>query len=235
MRTYFRTISRQRLAGRWSNFELGITAIVTTFGLAVLGLVAFTLAVETRYWLEGSVVQGQLLGTQISPRADQVQLRYTFETSDGRSVVGAGWTPVSRHLAKDPVAVEYARSDPTLNRPYEAGRVTELLIAAGLVPVGLFFLSFSLVPYLAARWRVGVDQRLRDAGLRSAGTITSISPYRTAPGFVVVRYEYVDREGTNRQGEAYDYAGKVRLRPGDRGIVLVDPDRPGRSMWAGNA
>src|SRR2546430_5543564 len=181
MRTYFRTISRQRLAGRWSNFELGITAIVTTFGLAVLGLVAFTLAVETRYWLEGSVVQGQLLGTQISSRADQVQLRYTFETSDGRSVVGAGWTPVSRHLAKDPVAVEYARSDPTLNRPYEAGRVTELLIAAGLVPVGLVFLSLSLVPLVAARLRAGADRRVFQRGPPPGRTVDQNSADRPAP------------------------------------------------------
>jgi hypothetical protein len=237
MRSFFRIISRQRLAGHWTNFEVAVAAIVTAFGVASLGLAAFTLAVEARYRLEGSVVDAHLIATQLSPRADQMQLTYSFETPEGRSLVGAGWTPVSRHLAKDPLAVEFAFSDPTLNRPYYAGRAADLLLpeTAAIVPTGLFFLSISLVPYLAARWRAGVDRRLRETGVRLAGTITAVSPYRTAPSFVVVRYEYVDREGTRRQGEAYDYAAKVRLRPGDRGIVLVDPDRPGRSMWAGIA
>lgn len=237
MRTYLRIMSRQHLAGRWTNLELVVTAIVTAFGVALLGLVAFTLAVEARYRLEGSVVEAHLLATQVSRRADQIELTYAFEAPEGRSLVGSAWTPVSRHLAKDPVAVEFARSDPTLNRPYYVGRAADLLdpAAAAIVPTGLFMLSISLVPYLAARWRERVDRRLREIGVRSAGTISSVSRYRTAPSFVVVKYEYIDREGSRRQGEAYDYAAKVRLRPGDPGTVLFDPDRPERSMWVGNA
>jgi len=60
------------------------TAIVTAFGVALLGLVVFTLAVEGRYWLEGSVVDARLIATQLSPRADQMQLTYLFETPEGR-------------------------------------------------------------------------------------------------------------------------------------------------------
>jgi hypothetical protein len=237
MRTYFRVISRQRLAGAWSGFELAITAIATAFGVALLGVVAFTWAVEARYWIEGSVVDGRLIGTKVSPRADQIQLTYEFNTADGRSLVGAGWTNVSRHLAKPTLPVEFARSDPTLNRPYYASRATDVLFPTtpAVVLTSLFFLSISLIPYLAARWRVGVDRHLRVVGVRSAGTITSVSPYRTAPSFVVVRYEYLDREGAPRQGEAYDYAAKVRLRPKDSGTVLFDPDRPARSMWVDDA
>jgi hypothetical protein len=237
MRTYFRVISRQRLAGRWTNFELAIAAVVSAFGVALIGLVAFTVAVEARYWLEGSVVEAHLLTTQVSPRADQIQLTYAFTTPDGRSLVGAGWTPASRGLAKDLLPVEFARSDPTLNRPSYSGRAAESLLSgsAAILPAGLFLLSISLVPYLAARWRAGVDRRLQEGGVRSGGTITSVSPYRTAPSFVVVRYEYMDPEGVRRQGEAYDYAARVRLRPGDTGPVLVDPDRPSRSMWISDA
>jgi uncharacterized protein DUF3592 len=236
MRTFLRILSRQRLTGRWTNFELAVAAIVSAFGLALIGLVAFTVAVEARYALEGSVVEAHLLTTRVSPRADQIQLTYAFTTPDGRSLVGTGWTPANRGLAKDALPVEFARSDPTLNRPHYDGRAVDLLTeTAAILATGLFLLSISLVPYLAARWRTGVDRRLQEGGVRSGGTITSVSPYRTAPSFVVVRYEYMDPEGVRRQGEAYDYAARVRLRPGDTGPVLVDPDRPSRSMWISDA
>jgi len=236
VRTYFRIISRQRLAGGWSRFEMVITAIVTSFGVALLGVAVFVWAVEARYSLEGSVVEARLLGTQVSPRADQIQLSYMFQTPEGRSLVGAGWTPASRHLAKASLPIEFARSDPTLNRPYYSDRAADLLgPTAGVVPTSLFFLLISLIPYLAARWREGVDRRLRAGGVRSSGTITGVSPYRTVPGFVVVRYEYFDRDGTRRQGEAYDYAARVRLKTGDSGTVLFDRNRPSRAMWIGDA
>lgn len=236
MRTYFRVISRQRLAGRWTNFELAVAAIVSAFGVALLGLLAFTIAVEARYSLEGSVVEAHLLTTQVSRRADQIQLTYAFTTPDGRSLVGTAWTPASRALAKEGLLVEFARSDPTLNRPHYGDRAADLLPEiAAILATGLFFLSISLVPYLAARWRAGVDRHLQETGVRSGGTIISVSPYRTAPSFVVVRYEYMDSDGARRQAEAYDYAARVRLRPGDTGRVLVDPDRPSRSMWVTNA
>jgi len=62
---------------------------------------------------------------------------------------------VSRHLAKDPLLVEFARSDPTLNRPYYTGRAADLLRpeTAAIVRLVCSLLSISLVPYLAARWR----------------------------------------------------------------------------------
>jgi hypothetical protein len=103
--------------------------------------------------------------------------------------------------------------------------------AAFFLFVGLFSFGISTVPFVCDRWRAGVDAQLRRTGVPTDGTVIGIFPSRLARGIAIARYAYQGPDGVPRQAEAYDWADRIDLKEGDKGRVLVDPDRPGRSMW----
>ncbi len=212
-------------------------AILGSFGMTLLGYVAFRTATELRYSMDGSVVLGHLTATRFSGRNEQVtELTYTFEVPDGRTLTGHEVTPTSRHLGKQPIPVEFVRSDPAVHRPYYAGRLLDdLFPMIATLLASLFFLGTSIIPYLGHRWRVALDGRLEREGVTAEAVVTSVSSDALSPNYVIVRYDYSHRNGTKHSGEAYGYRSRVHIGPGDRGVALFDPRRPHWSMWRSDA
>jgi hypothetical protein len=235
MRWYVRSITRQRLAGRWTRFELVVAAIVTCIGLPYLATVLFIVGVDARYLFESEITQATLLNTRVSRGAESIEVRYRFTASDGKVYEGHGTTPASRHLARDPVAIEYARSDPGVNRPsYPERMVDELLPLVTTSLFVAFIFGISLIPWIGAYWRTRLDRRLARIGVRVPALIASITPIRFAGDLDVIHYEYRDSAGVEHRAEAYEESSRIRLRPGDRAAALVDPERPERAMLVGD-
>ncbi len=234
MRTYFRLLTRQRLSGRFTRFEVTLSLLVTAMGLLFVAVAFTKIGLDLVYALDGRAAAARVVSTRFPFRdARRIEVHFRFEAPDGRRLDGTEITLSDRALVKEPLAVEYLPQDPTINRIYDPHRYPAALLSEGLlISMGAALFAISGVPLLCDRWRTSLDTKLRETGVPADGVVIWMAPSLINSGFTVARYEYQDKTGGRHTAEMYDIASKLRhLRVGQRGRVMFDPAHPSLSMW----
>jgi Protein of unknown function (DUF3592) len=198
---------------------------------------------EQRLALEGTTVPGVVLAKRMQGGRDQeprFEIDYRFTPAAGAlteqtaTIDGKTWDAL---VEGEPVAVNYVREAPWLNRI--PGQTAERLIL-GIVFTGLGSLlaaAGGAILWWAAARRKLVHELARE-GMRVDGEVVEVAPANFRINWtpqLTIRYRYRDHAGMVHEGKTPPLASEEaqRSRAGDRGEVRYERDRPQRSVWIG--
>lgn len=164
--------------------------------------------------------------------------------ASGRMAARSLQPPSTPSLRRALSSVRWQRlSRPTAFELGTAGMV--LLLGAGLIGsavlaptvwplafAGLFFLALGALTPAQLLWQRSLRRRLGDHGQRTRGEIQEVGTLW--PPYSFMRFTFQDVGGVTWEAHAWDWSAALeRSRPGDRGEVVYDPQRPGSALWLG--
>ncbi len=222
-----------------NNFWVFFGSIWLLVGLPFVLLAGYFIFQERRLATTGRVVDAIVLTKDTSRSGDSVHrsLRYRFTTADGRTIEGKSevgesiWSSLSE---RGPVRVAYLPNRPSVNRVVGSSQLTMLLIFSFVG--GLLSIAGGTIVTVAVR-KARLRTRLLTTGVRARATVAEVKAMNLRVNGRTqwkLEYEYPDSQGRSYRRSLYLDADEAsRWKPGDRGDVLFDPDRPGQAVWLG--
>ena len=222
---------------------LWIGAIVLLPGL-VFAPLGIALAIQdARFVAGGATAVGIVLSKDLKPATNRAStsysIRYRFTASNDRTYEGSSTIDVhewERLVERGPVTVQYLVSDPSSSRLSNAGN---LVFEAGFILIGLTLILIG--GYLVVRSsRVLIeDRRLLRVGIEALATVAAVEATNLRINRRVqwqISYAYRDESGMDYEGRSWmmPEAAARKFRPGDRGTIRYDPQRPAQSLWIHN-
>ena len=205
--------------------------LACALGLLSCSVAAAVQRPDPRLATEGLVTPGTVTHVDNSiVLAGRKRVSYEFPVSDGRVVVGRGWTrdTLQRPLRTGmTLPIRYVPEEPTVNRvdgEDDPANADYSFVFFGLVVTVLLALWF------VGSWRrLRLERRLLRDGVATQATVTEVREGRASWH---LRYRYEDRFGATHEGQTKirDERG-MSWEVGDTGTILYDPNRPSDSAW----
>ena len=193
---------------------------------------------------DGATAAGIVLSKRMRGGSNQTtfQVEYRFKSADGAvtertaEVDGKTWDSL---VEGEAVEVLYVRGAPGLHRL--PGEYPERLILGLIFSVvgGLFAIAGAIILWRATARRKLVERLLRE-GARAAAEVIEVMPtnfrINQMPQWAI-RYRYRDQFGKTHDGKTPPMPQEeARLwKPGNRGQVGFERNRPQRSIWIGKS
>lgn len=211
-------------------------ALIALIGAPLVWLAATNGHEEYRYRTDAAEAVATAAGKQVlSGRSTSYRIQYRFEAG-GRTFEGRDTTSRSGYertiVDVSRYRVIYVRSDPTLNR-FAGNDGVPLVALLGALAAGTIGLAGSAL--IRAQRALDIARRIAERGQPVSGTVTRVKrqSLRGLGAVRTVEFVYDDPSGRRRRGRSpmlYPSEGD-RYAVGDRVRVLIDPDRPGDSLW----
>jgi hypothetical protein len=229
-----------RLALQSGGFLAGAIILVVGLPFLVGGLVLFY--ADWQFANEARVTQGMVLtkSTRTSGRGSRTkhyETTYRFsvdgDTFEGDEEVSqAFW---ERLVEREPVDVSYRPTKPSANQLEPEGR---WLLKVLFTLLGGLFTAIGGTLFRRSLAHAALELRLRQTGVRTTGTITSLAPLNLKINSVQqwrLEYEYQDFQGHRHVGTLDLPAPDAQpWKIGDSGTVLYDSSRPSVQIWLGD-
>lgn len=222
-----------------SHFWIFFGSIWLLVGLPFVLLAGYFILQERQLATTGRVVEAMVLTKDVTRSGDALRrsVRYRFTTADGRTSEGKSevrepvWSPLTE---RGPVRVVYLPDRPSVNRVVGSSELTMLVIFACVG--SLLSIAGGTIVTVAVR-RARLRTRLLTAGVRAPATVADVKAMNLRVNGRTqwkLEYEYRDsRSRAHRRSLYLDAVEAARWKPGDRGDVLFDPDRPEQAVWLG--
>jgi hypothetical protein len=229
-----------RLALQSGGFLAGALILAVGLPMLVGSLVLFH--VDWQFANEARVTQGMVLtkSTRTSGRGSTTkhyEATYRFsvggDTFEGDEEVSqAFW---ERLVEREPVDVFYRPTTPSANQLEPEGR---WLLKILFTLLGALFTAIGGTLFGRSLRHAALELRLRQTGVRTTGTITSLAPLNLKINSVQqwrLEYAYQDFQGRRHVGTRDLPAPDAqRWKIGDSGTVLYDSSQPTVEIWLGD-